>query len=1254
MADFLTYERDTTSLWLSDEFEKISTLKQAGSPEVVSATDANIQFDVDPGQFVINVQFVKKHTGYTVVVDGFDTKVSENEDNVETTNETVYGCGPAVQLTGQSSSFIAIEMHRGIKEHNGTNSRVFSPCAISLLLEDGVRSPSKCTVSVYQEVLVSGQPIGGSQGKILLAESELKPFGVADNYVTSVFTPFPAAYSSEQSVYIENTSKVDAHFRLIKSRAALSMLGTGVATLPLNPLAGGALVGGFVLSYVPFVSNVPRYMQAFFKSNVAQSAAASPVGGAGATLQKLYEYVGSAPAPTRTKKRFKLTDLTRVLRTLGSSIKVRKNLSSEQLEADDSFVNEQYIWDWLLQAQYDSIVGLTSSEEAEIEAAIKKMDDATTEQERIAAAQNFEGIRERIYNRPREDSSSLVDVRGLTTLGKSRARIGIEVDIVDDDICEDSAKYHLACSNKRVSVDALNDSVEASALCGLSSSGLKQKIEDLWQAISDFECMLVRSLDTPNDQSWWARTRFGPVKEAVKNAALANKRTNNALTKALTQIEDGNIRVVLNCIGQKLYNVFGGRTRRQSNWVYGSGCVGIKDEDQPLDKLHQWLSDFESVRRPFVSSTDSKAFVKRVMPHRVYGKYMFPTGQQVEMGEVDTIVGDVVYNQSSSIKDCIQVLSYSSRSAAMAVGLVREKEETIGVRLKLVHATETPSFTSSASNTAPVDSFALVLQLPWDIRMLSAATPLTEKQRRVVEFQIQETVAKLGVLTLSNSEDGVIAMNFYAELWCEEIVRVQKLLEYDGTSARLAMVMEPAFKRATKRALKAIAFIEDVTRVANFGLYNIDDRDVAFVATEAGRDVYRLAKRMHLNRGANPVTSVVLMKHASTSIRKFASQFAGNTPSNMPSEPLSSLFMNPSCATDAFTRVKHIIDASGLPGMGLILSASSAAYPIALLHPDPPKSDDCPDPYLPSNLNVGDIVSRVLVRSTEMRIDTLDNDELESIEQRISGLELGSVQPGGGDLKPSGASYFIPYATGRLTDSRVSHVMFGSVPLFKKHFAVAAKEAIAALNDETSSADACGEYAIIQPYFDHCKIKDELQHPNVVSVDATNQKLKVRFVCSRMEKRESISRNDTLATNANSAASDFVLSDDSYHLSSVVATVAWNAERVVQSLALVAAHTTSRRVKCEFPVFTQGDVYDPIDDLSVACGLVLGLSIARYVLGDACPSLCMIGLSSRSVSVSETMRNGIDTLLRAWNTSEVGALRLSECSALVAFCMSIV
>ena len=185
--------RESTSVWRADADRGttvVATLAQMGNVAIPTRSyGAEV---VDPARYeasgVVQIQIVKRNGQFVPVVDGLV---------------------PPTQTDANGNETCLINHHRGMHEDLETKTWVFSPCAVSVCVEDGQPFPERCTVSIWQHLSLSkSTTLTTPSAPVKLGDRLIYPFAVSDPVASIVYVPLPMRHSQQPRVVIEDLSAV--------------------------------------------------------------------------------------------------------------------------------------------------------------------------------------------------------------------------------------------------------------------------------------------------------------------------------------------------------------------------------------------------------------------------------------------------------------------------------------------------------------------------------------------------------------------------------------------------------------------------------------------------------------------------------------------------------------------------------------------------------------------------------------------------------------------------------------------------------------------------------------------------------------------------------------------------------------------------------------------------------------------------------------------------------------------------------------
>ena len=211
--------RESTSVWRAEaeaDTAVVATLAQMSPPGggtlTIPERDYTAQEILDPARYkqsgVVQIQIVKRNGEFVPVVDGL--RPPEQEETG----------GKVVHL---------INHHRGMHEDLDTKTWVFSPCAVTMCIEDGQSFPERCTVSVWQHVSIANTTsLTSPTDPIQLGERQVTPFAVSDYTTSAVYVPMPTRHSQQPRVILTDLSAVLRFKKHQDNKALWHFLSTSV------------------------------------------------------------------------------------------------------------------------------------------------------------------------------------------------------------------------------------------------------------------------------------------------------------------------------------------------------------------------------------------------------------------------------------------------------------------------------------------------------------------------------------------------------------------------------------------------------------------------------------------------------------------------------------------------------------------------------------------------------------------------------------------------------------------------------------------------------------------------------------------------------------------------------------------------------------------------------------------------------------------------------------------------------------------
>jgi hypothetical protein len=1229
--------RETTSVWRAHadpETAVVATLAQMGDVGIPTRsynTDAEI---VDPARYsasgMVQIQIVKRNGKFVPVVDGLV---------------------PPTQTDANGNEKYVINHHRGMHTDEETQSWVFSPCAVSVCVEDGQPLPERCIVSVWQHVAHTNgvSTLVGGRDRLKLGERAIEPFKVSDHTAPIVYTPYPIFHVRPPRIIINDMSSIilyrekkggKAIWNIFRDRADMGDDGKKFALHPFLLSVGPLMLTHLAKKYSPI--SMQDFLQAatpifglyeMFKDTVdlslqgtgfenvwqimkdaATSAAdaargyfampdADPdiierafqtqwrdfisfasgafgilalwngipaadaiiaiygadvvaqmnsVNGVGfvdavtnsfnlqnfvtASVQGLKAFMDTRPQPQPAKRYFSIAELAKTIESLTATVPLSKE-ELERVTDRNTLSSEAVVLQWLVASDPKSSNVLSD-------------------------------VKIRFQNRfGLGDVTNIVDLSEFITADSHGVQTYLHIDIEDatgDAWCQGQASTHFEFHSNR----------RDKKLLGLAAAGGIRDLERLQTAILAFDVMLSKESKNIGKFEKFASYFDYNVFQPFFMAAMAHwkyLRSNNRnvgseanIRNAMNEQRATTLRFVRQNLQTKLYERFVAPHSEGSSLLRAL-TVAVKNHF-----LGQSLKDVPKLVPPPVL---------RELPQKVqYPVFLFPTNSATDSNYVDVQIDTGTMREYSSLHDAVSAGTNASRSAMAAIAIKHREWETMGQRCLFVHAFgEMSDWNTKAARhrlRAPSESYSLVLQLPGDIRNAEAVAALGEEtKRRILTLchkgeAAAEATTPLDQFKLHNTEEALIAMSLFAELWTDELLKLHGCTD---PTLRVVSAAETAQARAAARCVLCGQFLHNVTMQEWSGLVPMLSDDPALLATQAGRDAGRLARRMQLaaqpktTRGVLSRALVKRVRDIGAALRLTGNRLAAKPDAQLlPSEPLQALFMDPAHGVRAYKRANAFVNldpsvveaiAGAYPSSLLLVSNTEEASISNQLQFTTPQRP--PVPY--------DVAVKVQERMAALRFDYPDTVHLDSskthlhtsTEDLTKAMSSLSVARGAQKL-----SYYVPYGHGhappRVAYPPVPTPMFGSVPVWVGD-AIAAIDAL--LRPPPAEAGDASEASIF-PIFP-CEANDASRplpaHPALINAHVLGSGfVDVCFWASEPELTNGSNDTDndddeipTSAPFAHDAATRHLQQEDARKLSSRVSTLAWNSERILQALLLL-------------------------------------------------------------------------------------------------------
>ena len=1225
--------RESTSVWRADADRGttvVATLAQMGDVGIPTR-DYDAPSIVDPARYeasgVVQIQLVKRNGQFLPVVDGLV---------------------PPTQTDSDGSTVYLINHHRGMHDDLETKTWIFSPCAVSVCVEDGQTLPERCVLSVWQHVARTRAvaTLVGGQSITKLGEREMAPFVVSDHSAQVVYAPYPMFYTRPPRIIINDMSSI-VLYREQRLNHAIWNIFKSEDKDPNNPI--GAKLTPFLKAFGPFMlhllgedeegisitklvklAGAPFGLKYLFAErawdlprDASEDDATSEAwyesipaffGGIGRGLgnvfgtQKTDEELAKEYADAAARGEFLdamnyFAQFSSFAVTVLGSFALYWGIAGSQVFASEygkQLVGQigenrtlpDAIWnifsyDNFLRAGLKGIMDVlntraqppptkrhfTISELAtvlESLAAVVPLEAKALEQatERNTLSSESVVLQWLVATDPKASSvvsqfalgavQNLVDLSEFAAPDSTGVQTRLQIDVEDP-------LSNGECKGRPSATFTFGSSRPDKVQLGYAAAGTIHDLERLQQAILAFS----RMLDTESEKSTWYETLSSGLDHYLFNPLFATViskwkylRTQNApassetvLRKALQEQRATTLRFLRQNVQSKLHARF---------------VVPHSEGDDLLRALRV------AVGQRFIT-TELQALAHppffRELPQKVQRPtFYFPSTTETESNYVDVQIEKGVMREFSSLYDAVKAGTRAARAASAAVAVFHREWETKGQRCLFLHAfDEVSDWNVKAARhrlRAPSESYSLVLQLPGDIRNAEAVANLEEEtKRRILTLchkgeAAAEATTLLDQHKLHNTEEALVAMSLFAELWTDELL---KLHECTDPTLRVVSAVETAQARAAARCVACGWFLHEVTMQEWSGLVPMLGDDPALLATQAGRDAGRLARRMQLvaqpktTRGVLSRALVKRVREIGAALRLTGNRLATKPDAQLlPSEPLQALFMDPAHGVRAYKRADTFANLD----QGVV-EAISGAYPSSLLLASKTEAaitNELEFATLQRPPVPNDVALKVQERMAALRLDYPDTVHLDasktqlhaSTEDLTKAMSSLSVARG-----PRKLSYYVPYGHGhappRLAYPPVPAPMFGSVPVWVSD-AIAAIDAL--LKAPPVEAEDAPEVKIFPIFPCEDAIRPLPAHPALIDVYATGF-VDVCFWASEPELTSAPTETDddkeipTSALSAHDAAMRHLQQEAARKLSSRVSTLAWNSERILQALLLL-------------------------------------------------------------------------------------------------------
>lgn len=546
----------------------------------------------------------------------------------------------------------------------------------------------------------------------------------------------------------------------------------------------------------------------------------------------------------------------------------------------------------------------------------------------------------------------------------------------------------------------------------------------------------------------------------------------------------------------------------------------------------------------------------RYMPQVASPKFFFPSISLTGADSIELAGAQFTVREVAQTQDAVLLHNAYASDARAVLKNMRDAWMREGHGPKSVHFALSLSKTADTirqalqymSARAVVDSFALQLAPPSDVLELIGASQTTEETSRRIgaitgESTSRTTSPSVRYAGVKNTSDHILALQFYGELFVHELIDRHCYLD-DWQKVAFSVR-----RSVDERASLVSDFVLAVCREDS--PYTLRFADPAAAANDVRTYAQLLALRTHAG-DCSKRGSVRVIRRVAQALKEVATtkELDWRT---LPVDPLASLRMPQKRATDATTRVADVLaQFPETPGTRRTRQLCAASYPVLLLHNDglvtPPARGVLEASY-------GDIATRpdpdyddhtlnriLLHRFETMRID-FDAGGTDGIDARLKQVVIDDRSKTLGPLAAP-SRFYIPFTHGDvlppLSRSPAAGVLFSTVPVRQKDVLAA----LDAILDADSKADG-DKTVVLMPAFTQCRSstsKSFMNDPNQVIYDGST----IKFVASSTVGPQTLASIDE-GTKAH------LLNATSHANSDAYSTIAWNAERILQSILLAKA-----------------------------------------------------------------------------------------------------
>ena len=1182
--DLLFKEQSTTSLYetVADPNKRYVLALNQANVKYCTTTLANTTREDKPNYIEssavpqIVVQLRKRGGKIDLFIDGYVSKPEVSEDGVIRH---------------------MLHSHTGLHEDAVSGNRVFSPITIVSAIEDGQHALQGVTVSVAHNYANHGSPL---EPTTVLSQGHIKSHHVSDVRCGVIRVPYPLSFPTPPTVAMYDDSKRQEyearqqgnfeymkHFGIAMNALVIlqagginwtdTAVGLGVATAGAVMIgrtatklyaAGWKFTGLLMLESLKFDA---AYWGDMFTVLTTETdpwmKLVVPLKGIMMSAAKTYTMMKKPPPFRRTE--YTLPDLVRTIESICILRAPLDNASPSQINNNKAFTTDAYqkekaVWNFLI---YDSD------------------ENQSTEMERI-------------------------DLAKLIASSNNTSNLHIRIDVDDSLGCNKNSNHHeLHCGR------------EDNVLLAAASGGTLDDLSRLFTAVNKLRDLLTSAIELKVGTNMWIdRELFNPLRYVsyITNLAKYWKAfkvdgLEGAQTKYKEYLRNGwiNSTIMDSCLTtrvQLLELALKNLTLKIYNPLFLPESSGMK-----------LYMDLQSAlgKRGTIITTDPKVMCIRRLPQRAdasHSRLLFSAVRDRDIDYADVWSGPLPSRRYSEYRDASTWLSTIMQSSSMALRrFVPEWESNSTTRVTMLCMCS--SFSTSHSPHVPSIAYStLSLTTPIDILIASVLASPTERSQRRMRLLVKRsqsaptksaTKTILEKLGLEHTDAFLMACHVFGDVWSDELVAL-----HGATNLWQIEILESASVRASVRLHAAgvhlLALISDIRTPSEAITHNdvaLNSTDIAFVATQAGRDAGLIVSRILFRH--NLIAARTVMVHAIQDVARAAVRtaavFALKVPVNLPHEACASLFGNPLDGVAAFARVRKLTTNPA------ILATVAAAYPsVRLLDRDEifmserdtkTLAQSVPQPPKSMTTGTQQLVRAMRFRLASLRVDmdmdiagngagSIASTTVDELAVQLSATSVGNAKP---------ISFYVPFGFGDArpppTLPSCAVPLFGSVPVYGSAL-VEAFQSIADMDESETKESTARSFAILlEPTFDCLRPPrsddndndnddddnddnddndndndnddEESVHPNIVQVLRHGDQVVVRYSASctpprvtthqTTETPDDATVDNTITDSAKAAraADSHFCSKEASSIALQVSSMAWNAERVVQ--AVVAA-----------------------------------------------------------------------------------------------------